>query len=308
MNTASAQHDGTTAAAASAQPAMFEPDDEHAQLARKAVEERRLHDAERHLRAVSEDSLETQAWTLWVRGRIAVEREHSAEAEPYFLQAAVLALIAANDGGVPRRSALLRLAASSLEHAGRVQRRRDRLTNAERMHEQALRLREAHGTVEEQWETRISLGLDAAVAKRLQDARGHFSRAADLGRMCSVDPDRCSAVARAHLATVLAGIKLHAEAVIEAREALAAERKHDPGSEQVARAEMLLGRLLLAHAEAISDENPPGCEAALTEAEELLQAAGTELPAFSPVNTRDAEACAELLAIAARLRTSMARS
>lgn len=282
------------------------PSDEHGRLAWKALREDRWADVERHASRMSIENAIAQAWKQYFVGRTAMQRRRLADAEGALLQGAAMALLAPFEPIPAPMADVARLAAQCLEFAGRVIRRRDRATEAIQVHAHALRLRAQWGAVENQWETRISLGLDCITACDLPGASEHFTLAVDLAKACTFEPVERLATAWSHLATVLTAMKLHAEAVTAARQALTARLEHDMESEEVPRAKLHLGKALLALAEFLTVTEPESAASLLDEASELLDAARRELPAFSSGLSLEAGEATALLKALRELRGGQA--
>ena len=281
------------------------PTHERAVRALAALQDARLADAEKHVIAIPDSPMDNRAWKLYLRGLTAIQKREFADAETLLLQAAATASIWAwsmEDGTAAEG---LRLLASCLEKTGLLYRRSDRPDDAYTTHLAALHLRCAHGSIDERWETLVSLGLDADVARRYADAENWYRRALSDGARADEEAERKQAAAWSHLAVCLTAVGRHEEAVHAARTARDFWRAHDPGATAVAKADLALGHALLQHGESLYADDSERTRLILHEARDWLTAAHESLLAFGPECAADAGGCQEQLDFAGRLLASL---
>lgn len=199
----------------------------------------------------------------------------------------------------------LRLAAMGFERIGQVRRRQDRPQAATRAHQAAYALRWDHGSFEETWESALSLGIDAELAGDHNAAQKWYRSAVKIGAKATHHPNQKQAEAWTRLADLLRKMGSHADAVEAARTARDCWRKHDLGSVDAARADLHLGRALMALGESLHGQDPSASRTALCEALVWLTSAGESLQAFGPATTPDVQWCADQIDFTNRLLSAL---
>ena len=280
---------------------FLQPTHERAVRAMKALKEKRLADAAGHIAALPDSPLIECAWKSLLAGLSAIERLDFATAETVLREAAEVASRDQTSSELSEQAVRARLSATALEKIGWLRRRRDHAQQAYTVHLEAYRLREAWGSAEELWETAISLGQDARVARRIEEAQTWFEKAVVHAGVADLEACRLRAVAYAQLAVVLTDRGRHEQAVDAARSALAQWRQHDPGGVDTARALMELSHALLKRGEALVECGDPCAPAVLEELLKGLQAAHEELSAFGPTCFAEVQSCLALQDFARRL-------
>lgn len=285
---------------------VIQPPHESAVLALNAIAERRLADAENHIDALPDSVMIDRAWTLLLRGLVAIERADFAEARPLLWEAACLAFIAglASDGVLDADAS--RVVARFLRHLGWLYRRQDRPAEASQTHLAAHRLCERHGSFEELWETAVELGLDADVARRFVDAQRWHRAAVEAGEKASDASDRRLAIAWTNLSASCTESGRHDEAVLAARAARECWRRHDMGAVTAAQADLQLGTALLRKGESLHEHGDKLARPVLEEADERLGNACNALLAFGTDHAAQAQLCRDQQDFAQRLLASLA--
>jgi len=297
---------------------VIRPDHERGRRAMKALAEGRLEDATENIEAHPDTDPWNRAWRSVLDGLVAVERIDWSRAATQFMRAVTEIVvsgfcgeteIAAHESSRPNgiNGMEARLAALALEKLGFVQRRQDRPGEALRSHRAAYRLRVLHGSREEQWESAISIGLDADVAGRGDEAEVAYRTAIERSGDCRETRAQKWAVAWQHLSTTLIQAGRYDEAVSAAREAADGWRKHDRGDIRVAQADRVLGWALLKLGESLFESDSLKAQTALDESVSRLGEARETLVAFGREGERDAATCLEQKDFAARLRASCAQ-
>jgi hypothetical protein len=292
--------------AGAARPAGFvKPQSERGVRALKALEDGRLADAETNIAAITDSPPDEYAWKCHLGGLLAAARCDPTAALPLFLQAAGSALVEAYGRVSECDCESLRLAASALDKAGALYRRYDRPADATQAHAAALQLRKAHGSVEEEWETAVNLGLDADLARRYADAAAWHRTAVELGSRASEESARLRAIASSHLSKTLLADEDFQGSVAAARDAGELWRKHDAGELSAIRAELNLGHALLKLGESLHGDDVARARSALDEALTSLNGASKELAAFGPQCGPDVKWSEEQIDFAKRLLDSL---
>jgi len=223
-----------------------------------------------------------------------------------FLQSAAWAWLdglgAAN--AVQTRAAL-RLAARACEHLGWLYRHQDRPDDASRIHRAAHDLRAKHGSHEEVWETAVSLGRDADLARRWVEAQGWYRQAIESAAQAVEQPDHKQAVAWTRLSGSLTESGDHEEAVAAAKTARDWWRQYDIAAASAAAADLRVGYALLKQGECLFEQAPESALPVLNEAIERLAAAKEALLAFGGQRAADAQWCSQQADFAERLRASL---
>lgn len=281
---------------------FLQPTHERAVRAMKALKQERLADAARHIAALPDSPLIECVWKSLLAGLSAIERLDFATAEKILREAAEVASRAPTSSEPSEQAVRARLTATALEKIGWLRRRQDHAQQAYTLHLEAYRLREAWGSAEELWETAISLGQDARIARRTEEAQTWFEKAVVHAGVADLEAGRLRAVAYAQLAAVLTDRNRHEQAVNAARSALAQWRQHDPGGVETARALMELSHALLKRGEALVERGDPRAPAVLEELLQGLHAAHEELLAFGPACFAEVQSCLALQDFARRLR------
>lgn len=315
-----------------------QPPDGLASATLQAIEAGKLDEAERLLAKVAQARSDLQTWPVLLAGLLLLKRGHLGRAEARFLQAAgtawldglsdrlpnagfelresppegVTDRIALDDAArsssppvIPMTIESARLAAFALEKAGFIRRRQDRPTEAYEAHVAAFRLRQRLGSMEEQWETAISLGLDVDLARRHHDAARWYRIADDLAGACTSEPSRRRGVSLTHLAAALCENGDVKAAVQAARSAKLRWLEHDPGCAEAVRSDLHLAQALLKRGEFLSDQEPQSARVLLREAIDLLPATRDGLLAFGSACAGDAKVCEDLNDFAGRLLASL---
>ena len=270
---------------------FMRPDHERALKAMKALNEKRLSDAEKHIAALPDSPGLDGVWKLLLAGLLAIECLDFKTAETALRHAAELAQEEKAPAGHSEKIARSRLASVVLEKIGWLRRRRDRAEQAYEIHLKAYRLREAHGSIEELWETAVSLGQDAYVAQRWDDAERWFGKAVALASEADQKTQRLRAIAHAHLAAALTNAGRHEHAVDAARSAMSEWQEHDPGGVETVEARIGLGYALLRHGEALVECADGNAREILEEALQRLKAAYEELLPFGSAISTQARTC-----------------
>jgi tetratricopeptide (TPR) repeat protein len=282
---------------------FLEPTNERANLALKAIRERRLGDAAKHVAGLAATNDLEHAWRCYLRGLLAVERADLPVAMGHFGEA--LEHLADEDGSY----ICPRLAAATLEQTGRIHRRQEHAEIALAVHTKAYVLRQSHGSSEDLWETALALGHAAQLSHAHAQAQKWFNTAVRHASAAGEHPDRLLGIAYAALAAVLTDGRDDQEAVAAARRALHHWSRHDPGSPQTARARLALGRALLHAGERLlHNEDEHAARPVLAEALGVLTTACEELEPFGSGCAPDLATGLELMDFAQRLATHPARS
>ncbi len=280
---------------------QLRPSGEHALRACKALHELRLADATTNIKAISTDTLVEQAWLHLLTGRLMVAEKTFSKAKPELLQAAGLAFAA----GGPQDAELHRLAANALNLVGWIYRRQDQPTFATSVHEAALQLRIAHGTKSEQLETMVELGLDAELARDLDNAQRWYSEAIETAGKLDAPHDQHLASNYDHLSRVFLAKDATQRAVDAARAARTHWRAHDIRLASASRADLALGNALLMHAEFHLASDAQTVHEAIEECVALLEKAENALAAFGPKHADDVDRCRQHLEVAQKLRDAV---
>ncbi|MCH7884876.1 MAG: hypothetical protein IIC01_06440 [Planctomycetes bacterium] len=280
---------------------FLQPTHEGAARALKALKEKRPADAARHIAALPDSTPIECAWKSLLIGLSAIEDLDFATAETTLREAAEVASKEKTSSEPSEQAVRARLSATALEKIGWLLRRKDHAQQAHTVHLEAYRLREAWGSAEELWETAISLGQDARIARRSEEAQTWFEKAVVHAGVAKLLECRLQAVAYAQLAVVLTDQGQHEKAVSAARSSLAQWRQHDPGGVDTARALMELSHASLKRGEALVECGDPCASAVLEELLKGLHAAHEELSAFGPSCFAEVQTCLALQDFARRL-------
>ena len=290
---------------------FLQPTHERAVRAVKALEDGRLKDMECNIDAIPESPPTLRAWKFVLKGLLMLERSDFTGAEALLRQAAGPELLDHADDGpdaerpirVPTGDA--RLASAAAEKLGFIYRRQDRPDEAYRTHLAAFRLRQQYGSTEEQWETAVSLGIDADLGRRYTDAKRWHRLAIDLGEKSLQEPNQKQGVACTNLAASLLETGDYEQAVSMARTARERWREHDLGAATADLADMRLGHALLRQAESLFERDPKQTGSALLEALDLFAAANAALLAFGSAYAADVQWCLEQTDFARRLQDTL---
>ncbi|MFH1109346.1 MAG: hypothetical protein V1790_09150 [Planctomycetota bacterium] len=306
-----------------------QPTHERALLALKAINESRWSDADKHIAAIPESPLGDYAWKAYLAGRVAAERRDFPAAEARFLEAASAALVhglgaersalepiamtpspSQEEGGGEGHGARLlaeamRLGAAAMEKMGCAYRRQERLDDAQHCHRAAYRLRQEHGSVEERWESAMSLAVNCTVARRDDEAQRWCRVAIDLAAAASDQPAAKQAQAWGRLSAALTALGRHEEAVAAARTAREFWRMHDIAAVTAARADLDVAQALMKFGESVYESDAQAARTILSEALQSLATAAEELPPFGPEAAADVRRSAELTDFARRLLDSL---
>ncbi|MBI4717406.1 MAG: hypothetical protein HY763_06350 [Planctomycetes bacterium] len=280
---------------------FIRPVNEHAARALRAIQERRFEDARQNLGAAPRQSLMDRLWQGTLAGLLATEQGAFASAEPLLLEAAGLGSILLHTDNAADTAAW-RVLALVLEPLGRIYRRRELPDDARTIHAAAYRLRCAHGSPEEMWESACSLGLDSDLARRFDEAQQWYRSALGHADACVEQPDAKRGVAWRHLAESLLECGNPGPAVDAARNSRQCWRRHDLAASTVPLADLTLARALLRRGERLCGGADANARHWLDEAMQLLSAAHDALLAFGPAHAADARTCAELHEFGERLR------
>ena len=192
-----------------------------------------------------------------------------------------------------------------MEKMGCAYRRQERLDDAHRSHRAAYRLRQEHGSVDERWESAMSLTVDCAVA-RLHDEAERWCRVAiDLAAATSDQPAAKQAQAWGRLSAALTALARHEEAVAAARTARDFWRMHDIAAVTAARADLEVAQALMKFGESVYERDANAARTIFSEALESLATAAEELPPFGPEAAADVRRSAELTDFARRMLDSL---
>ena len=291
---------------ASARPVGFiRPENDRAIRALKALDDGRLSDAEENIAAIPDSAALDQGWKQVLEGLLAMARHEFALAESRLSQAAADLPVAALSRGRPPGDADLRLAARALHQLGLLYRRQDRPDEAYRAHHPAYHLRNEHGSLEEVWETALSLGIDLDLGGRYEEARGWHRLAIETAAKATEEPARKQAAAWTYLSASLIQSEDYPKAVAAARTARDWWHKHDLAAVTAARADMKLGHALLKQGESLHDRQPDQAKPVLEEAIQWLSTACESLEAFGPDHAADVQWCREQQDFAQRLHASL---
>jgi tetratricopeptide (TPR) repeat protein len=274
-------------------------------LALKGINESRWSDADKHVAAIPESPLDEYAWKMYLAGQLAAERHDFPAAEARFLEAASAALVSGLGDKKHVSTDAMRLGAAAMEKMGCVCRRQERLDDARRSHQAAYRLRQEHGSVEERWESAMSLAVDCTVARRDEDAERWCRVAIDLAATASDQPAAKQAQTWSRLSAALTALGRHEEAVAAARTARDFWRMHDIAAVTAARADLEVAQALMKFGESLYERDAKASRTILGEALECLTTAAEELPPFGPEAAADVRRSAELTDFARRLLDSL---
>jgi Flp pilus assembly protein TadD len=296
------------------------PTHERAVRAIKALAESRLGDAESNIVALPDEPGEHRVWKHWLSGRLALAKENLFEAESSLLQAAALAwLDGASTANTTIGSATAnadeflhhhwelkpesgRLLGAVWEHLGCLYRRQERCEEARRAHRVAIQLRSAFGSLEEQWESAIGLGLTETIAGRPDESRKWYQAAFECAGRAAEAADEKTAETWQCLAASLMEQGEYVKAAQAARKAREAWRRCNAGTISAAQSELSLGRVLLRCAETPFASDSAEVPRILDEAVECLESAEESLAAFGANAADSARICTQLLDFAGRLR------
>lgn len=281
------------------------PGDEIAQRAIAALDEHRYPDVDLLLAEIPRETPIQRAWGLYLDARLGIDRTEFEDATAFLTESAVLALTSAHGYEDVVDGDAMRLAALVFQKLGWIRRRRDDPDHAYRTHRAAMALREAHGSIEEMWETAVSLGIDADLGRRFAEGRRWHRRAIDLGSESSKEPDKKRGIALTNLAASLTDSGDHTAAVEAAQRAREAWTAHDVSGVAVPKADMNLGFALLKQGEALHDTDRATAATALTNARSLLGDAREALTAFGGDYAADARWCDEQIDFAERLMATL---
>jgi tetratricopeptide (TPR) repeat protein len=283
-----------------------QPEDEHARLALKALEEGRLDDARAHVDRIASRPAGNRAWRAFLEGRLSEAMEEGSAALRSYLCAAGWAA-AAVAGGLSANDAsgVQRLAAAAMEQAGTLHRRQEEFDPAAALHAAAYRLREEYGSHAERWESACGLGLDFHLAGRSQEAENWFLRAIRHAEACGADRTENLAVAWGHCRAARTAGGRHAEAVEAARESFARWRDCKPGELESVRAVARLAHALMRFGESLHDRDAAQASHVLDEALTLFAEARADFAAFGGAALREATWCETQSDFARRLRDSL---
>lgn len=281
------------------------PTNERAVLALKAIHESRWSDAQKHIAAVPESPLAEYAWKMYLAGLLAGERDEFPKSETALLAAASAAFVVGFADEKSVAADELRLGAAVLEKLGYAHRRQERLADAYHAHLAAYRLREEHGSLDERWESAMSLAVDCTVARRDDEAQRWCRMAIDLAVETPDQPLLKQAQAWGRLANALSALGRHEEAVAAAKTARDLWRKHDRSAVTAARADLDLAGTLMKHAEFVYESDCARAKVLLTETLALLVTAADELPPYGVEAAADVRLCTEQADFARRLLASL---
>lgn len=280
------------------------PTNERAVLALKAIHESRWPDAQKHIAAIPESPLREYAWRMYLAGLLASECNDFPKSETPLLAAASAAFVV---GFAEEKSVAadeLRLGAAALEKLGTALRRQERL-DAYQAHLAAYRLREEHGSLDECWETAMSLAVDCTVARRDDEAQRWCRVAIDLAVKTPDQPIAKQAQSWDRLATALTSLGRHEEAVAAAKTAREFWRKHDRSAVTAARADLDVAHALVESAKSLYENDAAQARTFLNEAFAFLTKAADELPPYGVEAAADVRRCTEQADFARRLLDSL---
>lgn len=296
----------TPAPPTAARPTGFvQPTHERAIRAIAARLDGRARDARQNIEAVPEDARIHRAWKCFLDGLLALDVGDSPRAASLLLQAVATAMILDLSADGRRDAPALRLAAAALESLGFLDRRRERCEDAYSTHLAAYRLRSEHGSLEEMWESAISLGLDADLARRYDQAQGWYRTAIEHAELAAEEPAKKQAAGWSHLALSLMESGRHEASIGAARSARQLWHECAMEAVEAAKADMLLGRTLLKQGESLFESDPRRAGELLAEAVDALHAAREDLLAFGAEFTTDADTCRDLSDYTDRLQASL---
>lgn len=284
---------------------LVRPTNDRAVLGLKAINESRWSDAQKHIAAIPESPLAEFAWKMFLSGLLAGERDEFPKSETALLAAASAAFVVGFADGKCVDADELRLGAAALERLGCAHRRQERLADAYHAHLAAYRLREEHGSIDERWESAMSLVVDCTVARRDDEAQRWCRVAIDLAVNTLEQPDSKQAQSWGRLAYALISLGRHEEAVAAARTARDLWRKHDVAAVTTARADLEVAHALIESAKSVYESDAAQARSLLTEALALLATAADELPPFGPEASADVRRCTEQTDFARRLLDSL---
>ena len=281
------------------------PTNERAVLALKAINESRWSDAEKHIAAVPESPLAEYAWKMYLAGLLASERDEFLKSETALLASASAAFVVgfANEKSVSADA--LRLGAAAMEKLGHAHRRQERLADAYHAHLAAYRLREEHGSMDERWESAMSLAVDCTVARRDDEAQRWSRVAIDLAVETSDKPAEKQAQSWERLASALGALGQHQEAVAAARTAREFWQGHDRSAVTAARADLDVAHALIESAKSVYETDAAQARTLLNDALAFLTTAADELPPFGAEAAADVRRCTEQTDFARRLLDSL---
>jgi len=280
------------------------PTNDRAVLALKAIHESRWSDAPKHIAAIPESPLAEYAWKMYLAGLLAGERDDFPASETALLASASAAFVVGFADGKSIVSDALRLGAAAMERLGYAHRRQERLADAYHAHLAAYRLREEHGSLDERWESAMSLAIDCTVARQDVDAERWCRVAIDLAAETS-EPVLKQAQAWERLASALGALGQHQEAVAAARTARDFWRKHDRSAVTAARADLDVAHALVESAKSVYESDTAQARTLLNEALAFLTTAADELPPFGAEASRDVQRCTEQTDFSRRLLDSL---
>jgi len=281
------------------------PTNDRAVLALKAINESRWSDAQKHITAIPESPLGEFAWKMYLAGLLAGEREEFPKSETALLASASAAFVIGFADEKSIAADALRLGAAAMEKLGNAHRRQERLVDAHHAHLAAYRLRDEHGSLDERWETALSLAVDGTVARRDDEAQRWCRAAIDLAVQTSDQPIAKQAQSWGRLANTLSPLGRHEEAVAAARTAREFWRRHDRSAVTAARADLDVAHALIESAKALYESDAAQAGTLLNEALAFLTTAADELPPYGVEAAADVRRCTEQADFARRLLDSL---
>lgn len=282
----------------------LEPTDDRARRAVKAIDEKRFDDAAKHIGAIPEDSIVTQAWKSYLSGRLHWERHDLVEAEKHLAETIDLLNDNKSADNKMANAELVRLAASAHELMGTVLRREDRPACAFEHHQTAYQTRNTCGTNNELCESATSLGIDSQIMQDRPNAvhwhQVAVSHAEQVDRASTLLPASLTNLSNAFLES-----EQFAEAVEAARSAYDLWSRIDPAAPETTSANANLAAALLHLAQSQMETDLPHAEKTLREAVQRFDAARVSLLSFGPEFINEARQCSEKLDFANRLISSL---
>jgi len=284
---------------------------DHTGRAIRALEENRIADARANVQRICGESLIYALWKHFLGGCIQLLEGDPEGAEITLGQCIASGNLSKGELGSTERTSRHKedctegvhlLQAAAFEKRGFIRRRLERLDEAKSDHQQAYKLRTQCNSPDGCWESALSLGLDAIVARHCDESRSWFLRAAEHAEHSS-SPLEFAAVAVGHLVGVLIELHNYEQALSAATRAFELRRAHNPGAIETVLSEALLGRTQLRFAQAQMDKGQ-SATLALEAGLRSLRRAREELSAFGSELENDITECNDQIDFAERLLQS----
>lgn len=280
------------------------PQDGRARRAVKAIDEKRFDDAAKHISAIPDDSIVTQAWKSYLSGCLAWAQHDICAAEVSLTNCVQTLSSKTPNGRDSTGHDVMRLIAAAHELYGSVLRRQDRPEESLKHHQKAYQLRQDFGSPEERFESATSMGITHRILRQQNEARSWFERSKQHAESCATGHRALVASALSNLATVYEATQPQ-DALNAAIEAQAIWYDYDPTSSEALLADVAVGNRLLGLGQSLLESIDPHAGTTLAEAVHTLTKCQIALNACGPAQHETALLVAERLDFAKRLASSL---